>query len=112
MTKLAVKPVEGSSFLITVGFKDMDGTPFVPITCAWTLTDGLGTVLNNREKVSASVTAPLHRFILSGADLKFADGKTKGNRVFTIEGTFDSVYGEDLPYREQIGFSILDTVVD
>lgn len=44
-----------------------------------------------------------------GDDLLYATGK---DRLFLVEGTYDSVYGNDLPFREEATFSITNTVVN
>ena len=112
MNKLTVKPTEGSSLVITASFKDIDGADFVPTSCAWTLTDAKGFVINGRSKVPVAITGPSHQFVLQGADLAYAVGSTKGTRVFTIEALYDSTYGEDLPFRAEVEFTVLNTVVD
>ncbi len=113
MIQLTARPKEGSTYVISVAFKDVDGTPFVPLTCFWSLTDGKGaTIINGRDRVPVIVSETTHHFVLSGADLLYAVGLTKGSRVFSVEGTYDSVYEDDVPYREEVGFTITDTVVN
>ena len=109
MTQLAETPNEGSTYVITVNFLDLDGAAFTPKTCAWTLTRKDGTIINARDRVSATVTGTSHDFVLSGADLLFADGK---DRVFTVEGTYDSTYGNDLPFRDEAKFTVVNTTID
>jgi hypothetical protein len=111
MNQLSVRPTEGSTFIITADFKDADGTAFVPTTCFWTLSDGKGTVINGRLKVPVVPTSSIHTFVLSGEDLRFDVGATKGSRIFTVDATYDSVYGSDLPFRAEVGFTVLNTVV-
>jgi hypothetical protein len=112
MTTLDVKPKEGSSLVITVSFKDFSEVGFTPKTCVWSLTDTRGTVINGRTRVAATVTGTSHDFVLTGPDLAFAVGASKGNRIFTVEGTFDSTYGNDLAFRDEVGFEIINTVLD
>jgi hypothetical protein len=113
MIKITPSPNESSSMVIEVTFTNFDGALFTPKTCKWTLTDSVGTVINSRSRVSATVTTSTHEFLLQGEDLKFAiTGVTDGNRVFTIEGTFDHALGTDIPFREQFGFKVIDTVLD
>lgn len=109
MTQLTETPNEGSTIVITVNFLDLDGAAFTPKTCAWSLTLKDGTVINARDRVSATVTGTSHDFVISGDDLLFSEGK---DRYFTVEGTYDSTYGNDLPYREEAKFSIANTVRD
>jgi len=112
MTKLTEKATESSTYIITVAFKDADGTPVTPTTCLWTLSDTKGTVLNLRDRVSVTPTGTSYDFVLSGDDLLYAVGLSKGTRVFTVEGTYTSSYGAGLPYRSEVAFEILNTVID
>jgi hypothetical protein len=109
MSALTEIPNEGSTYVITVSFVDLDGTGFTPLTCVWSLTTKTGTVINARDRVTATVSGTSHDFVLSGDDLLYADGK---DRVFTVEGTYDSAYGDDLPFRDQATFTIANTVID
>ena len=111
MTKLTTKPTESSAYVITVDFKDIDGVAFTPKTCVWTLSDTAGTIKNARSRVSVTVTGTSHDFVLSGDDLVYDDLK-KGARIFLVEGTYDSTYGLDLPYREEASFTIANTTID
>jgi hypothetical protein len=109
MISLSTIPNEGSSIVITVGFKDVDGDDFTPKTCVWSLTDKAGVVINGRDRIAASPAGASHDFILFGDDLLYAQGK---ERIFTVEGTYDSAYMADQPYREESKFSIANTVID
>jgi hypothetical protein len=109
MTELTVTPNEGSTIVITVDFKDIGGTDFTPETCAWSLSKKDGTFINSRERVATTVSGFSHDFVIFGDDLLFADGK---DRYFLVEGTYDSVFGNDLPFRDEAHFMILDTKVD
>lgn len=110
MTKITVRPNEGSTYAIDVDFQGLDGEEFTPKTCTWTLTDPDGNVINGREGVTATVTGTSHTFVLSGDDLVYAP--CDGVNIFTVEGTFDATYGTDLPFRDQAQFIINDMVYD
>lgn len=56
MTELGVTPNEGSTVVATVSFKDIDGLNFTPATCVWSLSKKDGTVINARDRVSATVS--------------------------------------------------------
>jgi hypothetical protein len=112
MITLAAKPNEGSAYIITVDFLDINGDPFTPLTCLWSLTDMNGAVINSRSKVAITVVGTSTTIVLSGLDLKYAIGTSAGLRVFTVEGTYNSVYGNNLPFREEAQFEILDTVIN
>ena len=109
MIALSTIPNEGSSIVITVGFKDVDGADFTPKTCVWSLTDKAGTVINGRDRVSASPSSAEHDFVLFGDDLLYSSGK---DRIFTVEGTYDSAYMSDQPFREEASFQVANTKRD
>lgn len=111
MTKLTTKPNEGSTYIITVNFKDFDDVAFTPITCVWSLSDTAGTIQNARSRVTATVTGSSHNFVLSGDDLVYDDA-TKGARIFLVEGTYTGSYGTALPFREEAKFTIANTTID
>jgi hypothetical protein len=109
MTVLSTIPNEGSTIVITVAFKDVDGDDFTPKTCVWSLTDKAGTVINSRDRVSETPAGASFDFVISGEDLLYEDGK---DRIFLVEGTYDSTYGADLPFREEASFKIANTKRD
>jgi hypothetical protein len=110
MINLTQSPNEGSAIAIAVTFKDFDGAPFTPETCVWSLTTAKGEVVNARSRIEVTVVDSSHTFLLSGDDLLYATDK--GRRIFTVEGTYHSVYGMDIPYREEASFSCKNTVLD
>jgi hypothetical protein len=109
MITLNEMPNEGSSIVISVAFKDVDGADFTPKTCVWSLTDKNGTVINARDRVPVAPAGAEHDFVMYGDDLLYADGK---ERIFLVEGTYDSAYMADHPYREESKFLIANTVRD
>ena len=109
MITLGPRPNESSTMVITVYFKDVDGTQFTPIDCVWSLTDEAGNVINSRDRVPIVVTGTSHNFVISGNDIKYSDGDT---RVFLVEGTYNSAYANGVPYREEAKFYINNTVRD
>ncbi len=111
MTILTKKPNESSTYIITLTFLDVDNVAFIPASCVWSLTDTKGTILNGRDRVSETIDTNTYDFLLSGDDLIYAVGESKGKRVFTVEGTYDSTYGI-LPFREQVQFEIINTLID
>jgi len=112
MTKLTVKPNECSTYVIEVTFLGVDSVGFTPATCIWSLSTPTGTIVNLRNRVSESVISGVHNFVLTGDDLTYDVGSGDGIRVFTVEGTYDSDYGTGLPFREQVQFTVLDTVLN
>lgn len=109
MITLGPRPNESSTMVITVYFKDVDGTAFTPIDCVWSLTDESGNVINGRDRVAKVITGTYENFVLSGDDIRYSDGAT---RVFLVEGTYNSAYANGVPYREEAKFYINNTVRD
>lgn len=101
---------EGSTIKLTVDFLDVNGDTFTPKTCEFSLTDKAGTVINDRDHISATVTGTSHDFVLYGLDTSLDENPSKV-RVFTVEGTYDSTDGSDLPFREEARFTVVNTVV-
>lgn len=109
MTELTATPNEGSTIVISVAFKDLDNVAFTPSDCAWSLSKKDGTVINNRDRIAVTVSGTSHDFVIFGDDLLFADGK---DRYFLVEGTYDNIYGSDLPFRDEAHFVVVDTKRD
>lgn len=104
MTKLSLEATNEGTYIITCSFTDSDGSAVTPNILTWSLTDSLGNAINSRTDVSISSPDTSNAVTLGALDLDNEDG---GERVFTIEGTYDSVtYGNDLPIREQASFVI------
>ena len=110
MITLTQSPNEGAAILITVAFKDFDSVDFTPTTCVWSLTNAAGKVVNSRDRVTATVSGATHDFLLSGDDLLYSEDF--GRRLFLVEGTYSSLYGSGIPFREEVSFSCADTARD
>ncbi len=106
---LTTHAVEKSTYVITVALTDEDGAALTPDSLTWTLTDDQGNVINSRTAVSIAVPAASNDIVLSGADL--AVDVAKGTkRKLTLEGVYDSDYGNDLPLKEEVEFEIDDLI--
>lgn len=104
MTTLSANPTNEGTYIITCAFKDSAGAAVTPNTLTWDLTDNEGNVINSRSGVSIAVPSTSNAVVLTGADL---DNDQGNSRVFTIEGTYDSItYGANLPLRGQAEFTI------
>lgn len=106
MTVLPTVAAEEGTYVISLTFKDEDGTALTPTTLTWTLTDEDGTVVNSRSGVAASVAATIN-IVLSGDDLALSDAK-KRRRCVSVSGTYTSTYGAALPLKDEIWFTIRD----
>lgn len=104
-TNLTVNATERSTYVITAAFTDEDGAAVVPNAITWTLTDTIGTVINSRDGVAVAVPASSIDIVLSGADLAVG-GYNSPLRIFTIEATYNSALGNDLPLTGAAQFSI------
>jgi hypothetical protein len=110
-TTLATHAKEQSTYSISASFTDEDDEAVAPKTLSWTLTDISGTVINERENVNIPSPSASEDIVLSGADLALQSNEsTQGVRVFTVEGTYDSDAGSDLPLNDEIRF-IVDGLV-
>jgi len=110
-TELTTHAKEKSTFVITAAFTDEDGNAVAPKTLTWTLTDDGGTVINEKEDEVVSSPSASEDIVLSGDDLALQSGEeTRGVRILTVEATYDSDAGSDLPLNEEIRF-IVDGLV-
>ncbi|HDM76324.1 MAG TPA: hypothetical protein ENG51_07620 [Deltaproteobacteria bacterium] len=107
-TTLTTHAVEKSTFVITVAFQDEQGNSVTPNELTWTLTDMNGNVINNRDQVSITPASSVD-IVLSGDDLAL-EGDAPELRVLTVEGTYSSDLGSDLPIKDSVRF-IVDNLV-
>lgn len=109
-TTLTTKATEESTYVITAAFTDEDGSAVTPKDgTVWSLYDRGGNVINSRQDV-AIVAATSVDIVLSGDDLQITGVSDDGVRKLTIEGTYDSSLGSDLPLNDECTFSIEDLV--
>ena len=96
---------EESTFVVTVPFVDEDGSPITPDTgLNWTLSDREGNVINGRNAVTITPATTVHIAIF-GDDLALPDINDR-IRVVTVQGTYDSALGNNLPIKIEITFGI------
>lgn len=93
-----------------VNFADEDGSPVVPnaVTWTWSTKDGT-TVINSREAVAVAAVSTSIDITLSGSDLAIlADeaGRAEVDRLLTIEGTYNSSLGSNLPIKDEVELTI------
>lgn len=102
---------EKDTFGIKVYFWDESGSAVTPNSgLTWTLTDGSGTTINNRESVSLT-SATAVWITLSGNDLKFnSDESDAVKRHLLIQGTYDSSdLGSGVSLSKEIQFVLKDS---
>lgn len=106
-TTLTTNAPEEGSFTITASFTDEDGNAVAPNSgLKWHLTDGAGTVINGKNDQAISPASSVD-ITLEGDDLAIQDGEERPiHRILTIEGTYNSSYGSNLPLTDQVHFYI------
>jgi len=105
---------EKSTAAITVSFTDENGDAVTPKTANWTLTDLDGNVINGKEQEDISSLDTSVTVVLSGNDLQIGGSETLTTvndvsflyRIFTVEATYDSDLGSDLPLKESCKFKL------
>lgn len=107
MSQLITHAKDQSTYQVTAAFTDAAGDSVVPSAITWTLTDRDGTVINSREDVAVATPAASIDIVLSGDDLKYSDG---AKRILTIEATYDSDEGSDLPLKQESVIKIDDLI--
>jgi hypothetical protein len=106
-------PEEGTRG-VQMTFRDEDGNLIAPVTLFWTLTNrpGIGvdpTVINSREQIEIPSPSSVETIVLSGDDLAYLPAEVNGSvakRMITVEFTYNSALGADLPETVQYGFSV------
>jgi hypothetical protein len=93
---------EGSSFALSVTFKDEAGTPVIPTKITWSLTDLDGTIINNRDQVEVETPDSSIDIVLNENDtLCLIEGSNKEHRVITVYCEYNSDLGNGLTmYKE------------
>ena len=102
------KANEQSTFALVASFKDEEGDAVIPNTITWTLSDEDGNTINEREDVEIAVPDSSVTIVLSADDLQISNGFAglAEKRILTIEATYDSDLGMDLPLTESAHFVV------
>jgi len=103
--KLTDHAIERSTYVITVAFTNESGVAVTPSAATWTLTDRAGAVINSRSAVVIGSLAASVNILLQGDDLALPDVRYR-YRLVTVEYTYSSLLGSNLPGKEEIGFYI------
>lgn len=103
---------EEGSYTIKLTFKDEDGVAFAPSALIWTLMTEDGQILNSRYRISVAEPAAITYITMSGDDLQLVDKRFMyETRVFTLEGTYNSTYGNSLPIKRQYFFKVRNLIL-
>lgn len=104
--------VEGSTFAVTVSFKDEEGNAVTPNAIAWSLYNTAGVIVNSRQAVAVAVLSSTITIVLSGNDLALASEAVESEtRRLIVSATYDSALGWSLPMAESFEFKVLNTNV-
>lgn len=104
-TTLTVDAVEQSTYVVKITFYDEDGALVTPTAATWTLTDPAGNVVNERADIEISGLTSSVDVLLTGDDLAL-EGYDTYTRHFTLEATYNSTLGSDLPLKAVAIFEI------
>lgn len=104
-TELTEVASERSTYVVTVVFRDEEGTTVTPNAATWTLTNSDEEVVNNRLQVPIVQLSSTVDIILEGDDLDYEDGPS---RTLVVEAEYDSSLGSDLPLKQQATFNLED----
>lgn len=106
-TRLTENALEEATYIITFAPTDENGDAVTPnaASCTWTLTDLAGNVVNSRSAV-AITSATSMNVVLSGNDLAVGDSYYNDWRKVTLQGTYNSTLGNNLPIKEEATFRI------
>lgn len=107
-TKLSKKAKEGGTYIIRYSFLDENEEPAAPSAMAYTLLRDNGEVVNELEGVELEPDTTVS-IVLKGDDLALFDGDN-GARYLHLNGTYDSTLGANLPYRDELVFTVEDLV--
>lgn len=105
-TVQAVKAIDSSTYVISCTLSDSNGDAVSPNNLSWSLMDGNGAIINNREDVSVT-PATTFDIVLYGDDIQQENGKYM---YVTVNATYDSTYGTNLPLVAQTRVEICETV--
>ena len=105
-TLLTAQATEGSTFVVTVPFVDEDGTPVIPASIKWSLTDDEGDAVNSRTDVAIVTPAATIDIVLKGLDLP-SPGDQMRSVYLTVEATYNSSLGTGLPLNVQCRIEVL-----
>ena len=108
---LQKQAIEKSTYVVNVAFMNELGQPVTPVSASWSLRDNKGNVINNREIVNITSPEVSEDILLTGNDLTLQpDEHERGERVLTIEATYNSSMGNILPMKEEFRFFVTNLI--
>lgn len=122
ITVIPEKPAEKGTAVFEIYYTDEDGTNVVPTGCAWQLMRSDGTIIGEDpddrtfakstftcddtfvNNAGVSVTGKI--LVISGDDLAVFGGTDNCERVLSVQGTYSSDAGSNLPVNGECEFEI------
>ena len=102
--------VEQSTYFPIISFLDEDENNENVKTLKWTLSDAFGNIINNRDGEEIINPSLVETIVLSGDDLAIFGDNDLLKRVLTIQATYDSDLGNDLPLNGEGIFNIIPLI--
>ena len=99
-----IHPSEKGTAVVTMAFTDENGDAVVPTGLAWQLMRPDGTVVNSNTFALNTFTGT--QVVLGGDDLVFYDDGDSGDRVFSVQGVYNSTLGTGLHIKDELRFAI------
>jgi len=99
------------SFVERVDFLDDVGDPTTPLSASWTLTDGNGNTINQRQDVAITPLSPTAYIEVYGDDLDYDEAGTRADntRIIVVSFTYlSALTGSVLPQKRDIRCLITD----
>lgn len=81
---------ERSTYVVRMTFRDARGELIAPDTLVWSLYDGAGEIVNNRDKVAVVGPASTVEIVLTGADLAMDGLHRTEMRMVLAHATYDA----------------------
>jgi len=107
--KVSVRAGEESTYFVDADFTDEDDVAVVPNSITWSLRTASGIIVNGRSAVSVTPAASI-TIVLFGDDLALNGDSDTRERFVTIEATYNSTLGNNLPLVDEAAFEITDFV--
>lgn len=94
--------VEGGSLFVTASFTDRNGDAVTPDSVTWSLCDGNGSIINEREDESVTPDEEV-TFLVSGDDFPWV-GSYPAEIYFLyllVKSVYDEVDEDDVPQNQE-----------
>jgi len=110
ITELKEIAGERSRYQVVVSVLNLAGSSVQPSSLKWTLTDTVGNIRNNRDRVSILSPSADHPILLYGNDLSVFEDTEFAERRLLIEATYTEGELTGIPYTHEYRFKIRNFV--